>query len=84
MKTYLSPLQPPMVIDGPINPERHALEPPEREHDRAGADSKDDPFRSFAQSAGGEHEVVDQVGEHEDGEVECRELIAGEDDRESV
>lgn len=59
-----------MIIDRPINPERHTLEPPEREHDRARANSKDDPLRPFTQAARGEYEVIDEMCEHQDGKVE--------------
>ena len=63
-----------MLVDGPLDAEGDALEPPEAGDDRADADAEDDALRAGREAAGGEDEVVEEVREHEDGEVEGWEL----------
>lgn len=71
-----------MIIDRPINPPRNAPKPPERGHDRAGTHAERNPFCLFGQTPG-EDEVVEEVGEHVDGEGEggscgLKKVISGE------
>ena len=74
METYRTPLETPVVVYGAVDPECDALEPPEGAHDGEHADAEDDPFCAEGETARGEDEVVEEMREHQDGEVECREL----------
>ena len=64
-----------MVIDRAVHAPRDAAEPPKVAHDCASDDDKDDRLRALREAAGGEHEVVEHVGSHEDAKVERRELV---------
>ena len=63
-----------MVVDGAVDTERDALEPPEAGDDDEDAYTKDDLFCAVGEAAGGEDEVVEEMREHQDGEVQGREL----------
>ena len=63
-----------MVVDGAVDAEGDALEPPEAGEDGEHACTEDDALRAVREAAGGEDEVVEEVREHEHREVECREL----------
>ena len=72
--THFAPMQAPVIVDGPVDAECDASEPPEGANDGGDADAEGDPFCLFREAAGSEDEVVNLMGEHEDGEVERREL----------
>ena len=63
-----------MVVDGAVDTERDALEPPEIAEDDKHADTEDDLFCAIREAAGCEDEVVEEMREHQDGEVECGQL----------
>ena len=73
-----------MVVDGAVDPEGDALEPPEAGEDGEHACAKHDALRAVREAAGGEDEVVEEVREHEDGEIEGWELWGRRGDGESV
>lgn len=77
VRTYLAPEQPLVFSNRTVDSECHRFEPPEAEQDGAGANPECDPFCPQCQPAGGEDEVVEEVGGHEHGEVERRELHQG-------
>ena len=72
--TYIAPMQSPMIVDRAVNPERHALEPPEVEHNRGCARSEHDPLGALCETTRSQEKVVDKMCSHEDSKVECREL----------
>lgn len=72
--TYFAPLEAPVVVDGPVDAEGGAAEPPEGEHDGGDAHPEDDPFRLLGELACCEDEVVEYMREHQHSEVERREL----------
>ena len=76
MKTYRAPLETPMVVDRSLDAPRDTLEPPEGTDDDEHADSEDDLFCAGSETARGEHEVIEEMREHQDGEVERWELRA--------
>lgn len=59
-----------MFVDRAFDSEREPLKPPEGEYNRAGADAEDDRFRFSCVSARREDEVVQEMSQHEDGEVQ--------------
>ena len=63
-----------MLVCGSEDAEGNTLPPPEAEDDRACTHAEYDPFGFFSEPAGGEDEVVDQVGQHQDGEVQRGQL----------
>ena len=63
-----------MLVDGAVDAERDALEPPEGGQDDECGDSECDLLCALREAAGGEDEVVEEVREHQDGEVEGWEL----------
>ncbi len=63
-----------MFVDGPINTEREAPEPPEGGKYGERRDTEDNPFCAFCQAFGREDEVVEKVSQHEDGKVQRRQL----------
>ena len=63
-----------MVVDGAVDPEGDALEPPEAGEDSEHACAEDDALRAVREAAGGEDEVVEEVCEHEHREVKRRKL----------
>jgi hypothetical protein len=73
--TNLSPLKSPMVIDGTVDAPCDATEPPEVGDDGERNDAKGDRFCALGETPGGENEVIEHVGCHEDGKVERRELV---------
>lgn len=73
-RTNLSPLDPPMVVDRAVDAPRDAAEPPKVCDDGESDEDKDDGLCALGEAAGGEDEVVDQVGGHDDAKVERREL----------
>ena len=64
-----------MLVDGAIDTERDALEPPETGENGEDTDAEDDALRADGEPAGGKDEVVEEMGEHEDREVEGWELL---------
>jgi len=73
-RTNLSPLDPPMVVDRAVDAPRDAAEPPKVGDDGESYEDKDDGLCALGEAAGGEDEVVEQVGGHEDAKVERRKL----------
>ena len=63
-----------MVVDRAVDTPRDAAEPPKVGDDGESDEDKDDGLCALGEAAGGEDEVVEQVGGHEDGKVERREL----------
>ena len=63
-----------MVVDRAIDAPRNAAEPPKVCNDGESDEDKDNGLCALGEAAGGEDEVVDQVGGHEDAKVERREL----------
>ena len=63
-----------MLVDGAVDAECDALEPPEGGQDDECGDSERDLLCALREAARGEDEVVEEVREHEHREVECREL----------
>ena len=63
-----------MIIDRAIDAPRNAAEPPKVCNDGESDEDKDNGLCALGEAAGGEDEVVDQVGGHEDAKVERREL----------
>ncbi len=72
--TDLSPFQSPMIVDRTVDAPRDTAEPPEVGDDGEHDEAKDDRFCALGETPGREDEVVEHVGCHEDGKVECREL----------
>ena len=68
-----------MVFDRALNPECHALEPPECTHNRECADPETNGFSPCGEPARGEDKVVQQVAQHENGKVQSRELCRKRD-----
>ena len=64
-----------MIPDRTVHTPRHPAEPPEVRDDGQGDGGKDDVLRAFAYAFRPEDEVVEEVCEHEDGEVEGWELL---------
>lgn len=65
-----------MVADRAVDAPRGAAEPPKVCDDGESYQDKDDRLCTLGDAAGGEDEVVEQVGGHEDAKVERRELVA--------
>ena len=63
-----------MLVDGAVDAECDALEPPEIAEDDKHADTEDDLFCAIREAAGCEDEVVEEMREHQDREVQGREL----------
>jgi hypothetical protein len=53
-----------MIRNRPIDPERHTFKPPEATDDEGNTNSKRYYFCLVSKSAGGENEVIQEVGEH--------------------
>ena len=64
-----------MLVDGAIDTERDALEPPETGEDSEDTDAEDDALRADGEPAGGKDEVINKVSEHENGEVQRRKVV---------
>ena len=73
-RTYRAPLESPVLVDGTVDAPRDTTEPPEGADDGEDGDAEDDLFCAVGETAGGEDEVIQEVAEHQDGEVEGREL----------
>ncbi len=65
-----------MVADGAVDAPRDTPEPPEGADDDERADTEDNLFCADGKTARGEDEVVEDMCEHQDGEVEGRKLQA--------
>jgi hypothetical protein len=71
---YFAPQKAFVLRDGPVDPERHTLEPPEGSYDRTRADREGDPFCNQSEAPRREDEMVEHVREHQHGKVEGWEL----------
>ncbi len=63
-----------MVVDRAVDAPRDGAEPPKVCDDGESYQGKDDRLCTLGEAAGGEDEVVEHVGGHEDPKVERREL----------
>ena len=74
LKTYLSPSQSPVLVDGAVDAPRDTTEPPKVRDDGERDEEEEDILGALRDAPGGEDEVVEQVRGHQDGKVECRKL----------
>lgn len=63
-----------MLFYRPINSKGETSEPPEIAHDRNCCNTKYYPLVTLSKTSVGKEEVVEKVGEHNNGEVQRREL----------
>ncbi len=63
-----------MIPDRTVNAEGQTFKPPEAAKDEEEADSEGYPLCFLCEPSRREDEVVEEMGQHEDGEVECWEL----------
>lgn len=76
-RTYFTPLESPVLVDGTIDAKGDAPEPPETAEDTETADTEYNPLGFVGEPARREDEVVDHVREHQDREVQGRQLNVG-------
>ena len=67
----------------PLDPPGKLLEPIEHRQLKEHIDTEDDVFRFFRIQFGGEEEMIEEVGEHQNGEIQGWEL-RGEDEVDKI
>lgn len=72
--THFTPGKAFMIADGAVNAECQTFKPPEAAEDEEEADSEGYPLCFMCEPSRRKDEVVEEMGQHEDGEVECWEL----------
>jgi hypothetical protein len=73
-KPHLSPSQSPVIVDGAVNAPRDTAEPPKVCDDCERDEGEEDVLGALREAPSGEDKVVEQVGGHQNGKVERREL----------
>jgi len=73
-KTYRTPSTMFVFMDWPLDPPGELLEPTEHGQLKEHVDAKDDVLRSFRIPLGGKEAMIEEMSEHQNGEIQSRKL----------